>query len=120
MKETNLPLVRASGIVDASIEKVFIWFIFKVFDILTNRKKDFDNMYNSTKEIEVIVQKKFEVKNEVIHLLTVQLYNGIFPVGKRDFVFVFKKVEFSDGSIKLGAISIEHPKCPPTNNATRG
>jgi hypothetical protein len=41
-------------------------------------------------------------------------------VGKRDFVFAFKMVEYSDGSIKLGATSVEHSGCPPTSNATRG
>jgi hypothetical protein len=41
-------------------------------------------------------------------------------VQSRDFLFVSQSTTNEDGSIVIGATSVEHPGCPPIKTSTRG
>lgn len=48
------------------------------------------------------------------------MIKSIFFVSRRDFVYVSHSLNYPNGTIVLGAKSIEFEACPPTDDAVRG
>lgn len=73
------------------------------------------------KQIKFIIIQEFHYKLKIISIKKIKIYNGIWPVGPRDFVEVTLTKKFLDEkTIRVVATSCTLDSEPETKKATRG